>query len=87
MAKRHYSSSRPMKNSINSGAAEAHNSGMIHDDMSAPCNLPTHVIDKYWAPKVYSLSGKVPSDLYRGVEKQLHEDAKDFRREFEPKKY
>ena len=77
-----------MKNSMNRDSADAvHDSGMIKDDRSAPCNLPTHVIDKYWAPKIYAMSGKVPSDLYRGVEKQLHEDTGDFRREFAAKKY
>lgn len=95
--KKHYSSgkegrynmtSRPVPNSMNRyGVDSAHASGMIDDDHSAPCNLPTHVIDKYWAPRAYALHQGVPNDLYRGAEKQLHQDVVDFRREFEPKKY
>lgn len=63
-----------------------HKGAMINDDPSAPCMLPTHVMDKYY-PTGYDSAMHMVDDLYDGVEKQLHEDGRDFRREMRAKKY
>ena len=62
------------------------NPSMISDDRSAPCNLPEHVMDKYWPASHDYNMGYVPT-LFNGVDKQLREDSADMRKAFGPKKY
>lgn len=61
-------------------------SGMIHEDRSAPCLLPQGVIEKYWPAGGYHI-GYAPQDLFGGAQVQMKEDGADLRRENKPKKY
>lgn len=68
------------------GAVGNEQTGMIHDDIHAPCMLPQHVIEKYWPASEHSPLGMV-DNLFTGVSKQMKEDYNDLRREMYPKKY
>jgi len=61
-------------------------SQMISEDRSAPCLLPRNVIDRDW-PRGHNYISMGEADLFMGVQKQLHKDQEDMRREFNPKKY
>lgn len=61
-------------------------SAMIKEDMSAPCLLPRNVIDKEW-PKAAGYNMGRMQDLFNGVQKQMSEDAADFKREAKGGKY
>lgn len=65
---------------------ERHSGAMINDDRSAPCNLPQHVMEKYW-PVSHNYHMGYVDDLFDGANKQLREDYNDFGRELGPKKY
>jgi hypothetical protein len=91
--KRHYSSMnesgpRPGAHPRLHGTHQVgrHKGAMINDDMSAPALLPQHVIEKYY-PSGYEHNMHMVDDLYDGVQKQLHEDGRDFRRAMSPKKW
>lgn len=77
MAKRYYEGARPM---------HARNKSMIDDAPSKPCNLPTEVMMKFYPESPYDNMGYVDT-LYNGVEKQMRQDASDFRKVKSPKKY
>ncbi len=62
-------------------------SAMIKEDKSAPCLLPTNVIDKYW-PKAASYDmGRIGADLFNGVQKQMSRDYSDLKKAAKPGKY
>jgi hypothetical protein len=65
----------------------AEDSHLIGDDRSAPCNLPRNVIDKNFPDGHIYGHNYVPSDLFNGVQAQLKEDGRDYKREAKPKKY
>lgn len=60
-------------------------SGMIHDAMSKPCNLPTEVIDKVWGSNA-GMTGGI-KDLYEVAQKQIKGDRDDLNRLTKPGKY
>ena len=77
MAKKYYTdSSKAMKQA----------SGMIREDMSAPCLLPREVIDKNFPSAGYGLKGGY-HDLFGGVQAQMHKDESDLKKAFSPKKW
>jgi len=61
--------------------------GLLSDDPSKPCNLPTEVMNKPW-PKgdEYHMGGEV-DDLFRGVQAQQREDHAGMKRASKPGKY
>lgn len=59
---------------------------MISEDHGAPSLLPRQVIDRDWPRAANYYMGYVDT-LFSGVQNQLHEDTRDFGREFKPKKY
>jgi hypothetical protein len=61
-------------------------SGMIHEDRSKPCLLPTEIIDKVW-PDSANYHMKFTDTLFNGVSNQLRQDSADFGKAFSPKKY
>lgn len=61
-------------------------SNMIHDDPTAACMLPTHIIEKEYGRGGSPLAGTIGS-LYSGVQKLLHEDAREMRNITKPSKY
>ena len=82
MAKKHYASMR--KGEMYASREQAHalrneDSGMIREDKSAACLLPTGVIEKQWASGNYSGPTGV-TDLYTGVQKRLDRDRSDLMR-------
>lgn len=86
MAKRHHDKMHSKKHH-GPMHHERHSGGMINDDMSAPALLPQHVIEKYYpAGHQYGMNMMV-DDLFDGVQKQMHEDAMDFKKAYSPKKY
>lgn len=90
MAKRHHGHKKhhgAMHHSHDrDGYGERHKGAMINDDMSAPALLPQHVIEKYY-PAGHMYGMHMVDDLFDGVQKQMHEDARDFKKAFSPKKY
>ena len=61
-------------------------SNMIKEDWNAPCLLPKEVIDRDW-PRAGKYNMGYVDTLFNGVQKQLEEDASDFKKVFAPKKY
>jgi len=59
---------------------------MISEDMSARALLPQGVMDKPWPMEPRTDMGR-RNDLFRGVQDQLEEDARDFKREMKASKY
>jgi hypothetical protein len=59
--------------------------GMIKDDMSKFCNLPTEVMDKEFGKGEYSMPGRI-RDLYEGAEQQMSQDERELRRITRPTK-
>lgn len=85
MAKRYHQSKKDRRDE-SMGMYKA--SPMIKEDRSAPCNLPKHVIDEYWPnASGYSMKSERIGDLFNGIQKQMREDAEDFKRAMDPKKY
>lgn len=85
MAKRHHSSMRGGEmyaSHKGSMALKKHDSGMIHEDPSAACLLPTHVIEKQFEQGHYSAPAGIV-DLYSGVQRRIKQDSSDLRRETE----
>ena len=61
-------------------------SGMIHEDHSAACMLPTHVIEKQWAGAGNYMHKGIGS-LFSGVQETMHEDGKAFEKSNKPRQY
>lgn len=64
---------------------EMEDSGMIHEDRSAPANLPQDVKYHPW-PKV-GYSKYHLDDTLRGVDNQINDDMKKQKKESFPEKY
>jgi len=61
---------------------------MIKEDMSAPSLLPREAMDKYWpSPAEYNMKVGDIQDLFRGVQEQMNEDSRDFKKAYGPKKF
>lgn len=80
---RHYSSMK--KGEMYASREQANvlrmaDNGMIHEDRSAACLLPTNVIEKYYAAGNYSAPTGI-ADLYTGAQKRLGEDQSAIKRE------
>ncbi len=97
MAKRHHNSERSRdmghdmrremsRHSRDGMHAMKEGGGMIHDDRSQPCNLPSGVMDKHYGMGTRGMGGSI-NDLYMGVQKQTQRDASDLSRELKPGKY
>ena len=76
MAKRYHSDKKMMKKM----------GGMISEDHSATALLPTHVMQKEYGKREYPMKGYM-DDLYKGVTRQLDEDARDMKKLTKPSKY
>lgn len=87
MAKRHYGNQHDgMSKEMGKYEMRERSSGMIHDDLSAPCNLPQHVMEKYW-PIAHEYNTGMTPTLFSGVQKQLAKDGMDMRKAYKPGKY
>lgn len=63
----------------------ARDAGMIREDWSQPCLLPAGVHDRQW-PRAGGYRHYQAPDLFSAAQSQLHEDERDFEREFKPTK-
>lgn len=61
-------------------------SGMIKEDWSAACLLPTNVIEKQWAGAGDYMHKGIGS-LFSGVQETMHEDGRAFEKSNKPKQY
>lgn len=76
MAKRYNDSKKMMKKM----------GSMISDKSGAMANLPTEVMMKQYEGHAEGMEGYM-DDLYKGVQRQMKEDASDFKRLTRPGKY
>jgi len=61
-------------------------SGMIHEDASAACMLPTHIIEKQWAGAGNYMHKGIGS-LFSGVQETMKEDGRAFEKSNKPRQY
>jgi hypothetical protein len=59
---------------------------MIHEDHSAPANLPQECIHKYYPSYAEGMKGSL-DDTIRGVDKQIGDDVRKMRKERSNEKY
>lgn len=75
MAKRHYSESLSASKSMRESM------GMIHEDKSASCLLPTSIIQKNFPSGPCGMDNAQQLDLYSGVQRMMGKTAAEFRKE------
>ena len=89
MAKKRHHSKEMMRDVTRDGnRISRRDYGMdFSEDMSAPANMPRHVMDKYWPATPMSPMSMLGDDLFEGAQKQMSEDNADMRKIMDPKKY
>lgn len=64
---------------------ERRDASMIHEDHSAPANLPQQVMIKYWEND-YGYLPEVIDDTLRGIDKQIRGDDGQLKKGYKPHK-